>query len=280
MENDNNGLPTTYKAEVNIFNGASLLQLSKEESESLTASFDEKFIEIRPDGLIYLPQVFWRERLNKVIGIGQWALIIKGQHQDPDPKKDKLYLDGILMIRGSYIANAIGEAELHSNNSLQSWASVWESAKSDCITRCCKDLGIANELWQPQFIKSWIDKYAIEVWCEVKQKDGSLKNKKQFRKKGSLPFWNEKQNNKKNEDVPPVYPKQEKETTHHLNKRSPLFEEDAEAIRLWTLKINECTSISELQKIFAEGKAIINSTPELYKLKENKKKELSINQPA
>lgn len=82
------------------------------------------------------------------------------------------------------------------------------------------------------------------------------------------------------EEVTPVYPKQEKETTHHLNKRSPLFEEDAEAIRLWTLKINECTSISELQKIFAEGKAIINSTPELYKLKENKKKELSIDQPA
>ncbi|MBK7380614.1 MAG: hypothetical protein IPJ03_16785 [Ignavibacteriales bacterium] len=36
---------------------------------------------------------------------------------------------------------------------MQSWASVEESAKSDCLGRCCKDLGIFKELWQPNFVK-------------------------------------------------------------------------------------------------------------------------------
>lgn len=187
MENSNNNLPTTYKAEVNIFEGASMLDISKEETEKIAAPFDEKLIEIRPDGIIFLPQVFWRQRLNQSFGIGQWALIVKGSHKDPDPTKDKLYVEGVLMVRGKYVATAVGEAELHSDNKNQSWASVWESAKSDCITRCCKDLGIASELWQPQFGREWAKKYAVEVWC--KMKDG--KTKKLWRKKNAPPFWNE-----------------------------------------------------------------------------------------
>ena len=213
MENSN--LPTTYKAEVNIFDGASGLQLSKEESTNLTASFDEKLIEIRPDGLIFLPQVFWRQRLNQVVGIGQWALIVKGSHKDPDTSKDKLYVEGVLLIRGHYVATAVGEAELHSDNKNQSWASVWESAKSDCITRCCKDLSIASEMWQPQFTKEWQKKYAIEVWC--KMKDG--KSKKLWRKKTSEPFWNENknENSSDNNNDTPVYPAQNTQTPQPQN---------------------------------------------------------------
>lgn len=180
---------------ISIYNNASLLIIEKEEQDELLAPFNEELIEIRPDGLIFLPQTFWRQRLNETFGIGQWCLVIKGQHKDPDPQKDKLYLQGVLMVRGSYVAEAVGEAELHSNNNQQSWASVWESAKSDCITRCCKDLSIASELWQPQFINAWKNKFAVDVWCEIKQRDGSVRPKKQWRKKDAQPFWNEKKNN-------------------------------------------------------------------------------------
>jgi hypothetical protein len=95
---------------------------------------------------------------------------------------------------------------LHTSNPNQSWASVWESAKSDCITRCCKDLGIASELWQPEFIRNWIKENAIQVWCEFKIK-GEIKKKPQWRKKNSQPFWNEiknsesKQTDKKPEPI-------------------------------------------------------------------------------
>lgn len=32
--------------------------------------------------------------------------------------------------------------------------------------RCCKDLGIGSELWDPRFIREFKKKYAQEVWVE------------------------------------------------------------------------------------------------------------------
>lgn len=32
--------------------------------------------------------------------------------------------------------------------------------------RCCKDLGIASELWDPRYIRDFKKTYAHEVWVE------------------------------------------------------------------------------------------------------------------
>jgi hypothetical protein len=32
--------------------------------------------------------------------------------------------------------------------------------------RCCKDLGIASELWDPRFIREFSGKWTREVWVE------------------------------------------------------------------------------------------------------------------
>ena len=32
--------------------------------------------------------------------------------------------------------------------------------------RCCKDLGVASELWDPRFIREFKAKYCIEVFAE------------------------------------------------------------------------------------------------------------------
>jgi hypothetical protein len=184
-EETNEGL--VLKSEINIYSGASMLSITTDEQIKIQASFDAKEIEIRPDGLIYLPQTFWRKRLNNSFGIGQWCLIVKSSHQDAN----KLYLQGILMVRGSYVAESVGEAEYHKDNPLQSWASVWESAKSDSITRGCKDLGIASELWQPEFIRKWIETNAVKVWIDLNKGKGEPKKKAVWRKKDATPFWNE-----------------------------------------------------------------------------------------
>lgn len=188
MENQPQDL-AIIKSEINIYSGASNLKIDDTEQSKLLASFDAKEIEIRPDGLIYLPQTFWRKRLNESFGIGQWCLIVKSSTKDPD--RNKLYLQGILMARGCYVSESVGEAEYHEDNSLQSWASVWESAKSDCITRCCKDLGIASELWQPEFIRTWINENAVKVWINTAKKGDPEKLKAVWRKKDAARFWNE-----------------------------------------------------------------------------------------
>ena len=32
--------------------------------------------------------------------------------------------------------------------------------------RCCKDLGVASELWDPKFIRKFTEKNVKEVWVE------------------------------------------------------------------------------------------------------------------
>ena len=39
-----------------------------------------------------------------------------------------------------------------------------EGCKSNALMRCCKDLGIASELWDPVFIRQFMSKHAKEVW--------------------------------------------------------------------------------------------------------------------
>lgn len=41
-----------------------------------------------------------------------------------------------------------------------------EGCKSNALMRCCKDLGVASELWDPRFIRGYLDKHAKEVWVE------------------------------------------------------------------------------------------------------------------
>ena len=76
------------------------------------------------------------------------------------------------------------------------------------------------------------------------------------------------------ENVLPVYPPEtNKEKVIGLRVAEPT-DEEKEAIELWKQKISECKKLDELVKVFNEGKAMINSTPSLYELKEKKKIEL------
>jgi hypothetical protein len=77
---------------------------------------------------------------------------------------ETLCYDGSLYIRGFFVARAMGEADYIPSNKNMSWATVYESAKSDCLVRCCKDLGFIGKLWQPQYIEWWKKMYAVRVW--------------------------------------------------------------------------------------------------------------------
>ncbi|MBK7380655.1 MAG: hypothetical protein IPJ03_16990 [Ignavibacteriales bacterium] len=168
-----------------IYQKASQLVISDEEAVKLDEPISEMDIEIRPDGLIYPPQVYWRDKLNQTFGRGQWALVKHKSTKDPD--RDKVYYDGSLFVRGCFVARGTGEAEYHTDNKMQSWASVEESAKSDCLGRCCKDLGIFKELWQPNFVRGWLKKYAVKVFIEMRDKSKKIS----WRRVDQPPYYNE-----------------------------------------------------------------------------------------
>ena len=58
-----------------------------------------------------------------------------------------------------------------------------EGCKSNAMMRCCKDLGIASELWDPRFIRKFKAEYTRDVFVEhqvskKKQKIWLLKGEK------------------------------------------------------------------------------------------------------
>lgn len=75
------------------------------------------------------------------------------------------------------------------------------------------------------------------------------------------------------EEIKPVYPKETKVANGLAKQPVQLSDEEEAAIQMWLQKINESKSMEELKKVFQEGKEIINSTPSLFKAKNEKKKQ-------
>lgn len=61
-----------------------------------------------------------------------------------------------------------------------------EGCKSNALMRCCKDLGIASELWDPRFIRKFMANEAKEVFVEHAV---TKKKKKIYLRKGDTPKY-------------------------------------------------------------------------------------------
>ena len=88
--------------------------------------------------------------------------------------------------------------------------------------RCCKDIGIASELWDPIFIEKWKDENSIAVWC---QHNSTKRKKLLWRRKDRPPFdfpWREGVD--KIEDTKPSTPLPDQTKTV---KRPKLVQEDS-----------------------------------------------------
>lgn len=177
-----------------VFVGIASAPFDEKTALILTGPVDENLVRIRPDGLIYLPGVQYRRILNRAFGVGAWAMrpldtrVIGG---------DKIVVyTGALYVNSRFVAQAAGEHHYQASNGNASYATSLESAKTDCLTRCCKDLGIATELWDTDWIEEWKTRHAVGVWCENIGKGNKEegKVKKLWRKIDGPPFdypWKE-----------------------------------------------------------------------------------------
>eukprot|EP00698_Gefionella_okellyi_P009812 TRINITY_DN2515_c0_g2_i2.p1 TRINITY_DN2515_c0_g2~~TRINITY_DN2515_c0_g2_i2.p1 ORF type:complete len:365 (+),score=100.37 TRINITY_DN2515_c0_g2_i2:69-1163(+) len=148
-----------------MFQGASTQPVSSEQAKQLQAPLADSDIEIRPDGLLYLPEIRYRKVLNSVFGPGGWALIPVGpadvSDSGPIPVVSREYA---LYVGGRFISTARGEQDYHSKGTM-SYATAVEAAKSNAMMRCCKDLGIASELWDPKTTTQLRDKLFERVFA-------------------------------------------------------------------------------------------------------------------
>mgnify|MGYP001613390080 CR=1 FL=1 len=148
---------------------AGTIELPKEALADLFAPINEKNVEIRPDGLIYMPWVEYQARLRQVFGVS-WCLVPQGMPKvKTEPfktsyggsgNKNTLCWGFYLMILGRLAGFAIGEQVYFDSNQTMGWSDACEGAKSNALTRLCKGLGLFSELWRPSFIREWKTKNA------------------------------------------------------------------------------------------------------------------------
>ncbi|MBT9133061.1 MAG: hypothetical protein DDT33_01592 [Firmicutes bacterium] len=162
---------------------AGTIEITEEQRKILFAPVDPESVEIRPDGLVYLPWMAYVERLSRAFGIA-WCIIPKDM---PKIQGNHMYWPFYLMIQGKLAGFAIGEQEYQPNNPQMSYSDASEGAKSNALMRLCKGIGISLELWKPSFIRAWKAKYAesfLAVWPDNKPKlDKNGKQKTEWRRK-------------------------------------------------------------------------------------------------
>ncbi|KAL1890991.1 hypothetical protein Cpir12675_005148 [Ceratocystis pirilliformis] len=141
--------------------GLATQPFSKEVTAILTRTVDPKLdVEMKPDGIIYMPEVRYRRVLNEAFGPGGWGLVPRGDTAVGDKIVTREYA---LIVHGRFISQAQGENNFFSVDQIPR---AVEGCKSNALMRCCKDLGIAWQLWDPQFIRRYQTTQAEQVWVE------------------------------------------------------------------------------------------------------------------
>ncbi|GAA94346.1 uncharacterized protein L969DRAFT_96514 [Mixia osmundae IAM 14324] len=142
------------------FSGLSVEPFSAEIANVLLEPLDPEDIEIKPDGLLYLPEIKYRRILNQAFGPGGWGLAPRGETTVTTRTVSREY--GLVCL-GRLVSVARGEQEFFDPSGV---STATEGCKSNALMRCCKDLGIASELWDPRFIRAFKKANCAEVWAE------------------------------------------------------------------------------------------------------------------
>ncbi|PWN19025.1 mitochondrial genome maintenance MGM101, partial [Microstroma glucosiphilum] len=161
------------------FAGMSEKPFGGKAAEVLGEEINAEDVEIKPDGLLYLPEIKYRRVLTRAFGAGGWAMAPRGE-TNVGPKV--VSREWVLVCLGRFVSTARGEQEYFDPNGI---ATASEAAKSNALMRCCKDLGIASELWDPRFIREFKKKYCMEVFVEDAR---TGRKRKLWRRKDAGPF--------------------------------------------------------------------------------------------
>ncbi len=164
-------------AAVNPYPQISRAQINNEESKIIRAAIDEADVLVRPnDGVLYMGQGWHRDKLTEALGPGNWSLMPArpgGDHIAYEDDAKRVFWAGRLYIKGAFVSESIGEHEWRPENIKTSRVTAAEAAKSDVLKRCCKDLGMASELWRARWIADFTREYVSSV--KVRQLFGQKK---------------------------------------------------------------------------------------------------------
>lgn len=172
--------PKTHIDWSDSFHGLGAQPFPRDVSDVLLAPLKDEDIEIKPDGLLYLPEIKYRRILNRAFGPGGWGLAPRTETLITPKQISREYA---LIAHGRLVSVARGEQDYFGGD--EKITTALEGCKSNALMRCCKDLGIASELWDPTFIRRWKSTYCDELFAEHavtkrKKKLWKLKKNKEF----------------------------------------------------------------------------------------------------
>lgn len=146
---------------------AGMLSLTPEESAALIADFPDSDFQAGAGGkenLIYIEHGALRSRLNQVLGMGQWCIIVRETWQEDFRVLDKyktqktakrVYARVTMMIRGCYVGDAVGDMSYFPDNAAQNYGDAFEGAKTAAFRRCAKEFGIGLQAWRKDWCLAW-----------------------------------------------------------------------------------------------------------------------------
>lgn len=156
--------PVSYDA----FVGIAASPFPPDAQSVLGAPLTDDEISVRPDdGILYMSGEAVRQRLQKAFGIGGWAIkpistIVDKEAVDKNNKpQPRVYYTGQLWILGRFISESTGDGSWIRSNPKSDYGTALEGAKTNCISRCCKDIGMWAELRDKEFTKAWSAKHCI-----------------------------------------------------------------------------------------------------------------------
>jgi len=158
---------------------AGTLKVNAEQAKILHAPIDDTEIEIRPDGLLYIPAALYIRKLNETFPFRWQAVPLM---PNPQLQNGCVLWTHYLVIDGVYAATAVGQCEYRENNPTMTYGDAIEGAISNAIVRLCKRIGINMELWDKRFIEQWKAKFA-ESYKDPTHLDRKGKPKEFWRKK-------------------------------------------------------------------------------------------------
>ncbi|KAF2872074.1 mitochondrial genome maintenance MGM101-domain-containing protein [Massariosphaeria phaeospora] len=161
------------------YHGLGSISFTPEQGAILLAPVVQDDVEVKPDGIVYLPEIKYRRILNRAFGPGGWGLAPRGESIVTGKLITREYG---LIVQGRLVSIARGEQQYFDPEGIPT---ATEGCKSNALMRCCKDLGIASELWDPRFIRKFTSEMTKEMWVEhvttkkkrkmVLRKDDSIK---------------------------------------------------------------------------------------------------------
>lgn len=142
------------------YHGLSSSPFTPDQSSILMQPIPSTDIEIKPDGIIYLPEIKYRRILNRAFGPGGWGLAPRSETIVTPKLVTREYG---LICGGRLVSVARGEQSYFDPEGVPT---ATEGCKSNALMRCCKDLGVASELWDPRFVRKFLAEEGREVVVE------------------------------------------------------------------------------------------------------------------